>query len=215
MWRFIMRLFFVLLLFAASATLARTQPPPKPIDKTPQPRYGVAVKLKTYPQDTPRKALASAVDAVEKGDTAYLVAHLLDPGFVEFRLSERAKQFEASVELELARLRDFQLANRDRFAPEDRLPTDRVQFEALIQDRSRQLAFRQLIRDVQDKLLDDPQAIKDLRKILRDGVFADEPGGTKATHPDVKNKVLFLRKIDDRFFLENRQEDTPKKAPGM
>ena len=210
-----MRPFFVLLLFVASSSLARTQPPPKPIDKTPQPRYGVAVKLKTYPQDTPRKALASAVDAVEKGDTAYLVAHLLDPGFIEFRLSERAKQFEANVELDLARQRDFQLANRDKFAPEDRLPTDRPLFEALIQDRSRQLAFRQLIRDVEDKLLDDPQAMKDLRKIMRDGVYTDEPGGTRATHPDVKNKVLILRKIDDRYFLENRQEDTSKRDAGM
>ena len=28
-------------------------------------------------------------------------------------------------------------------------------------------------------------------------------------------KVLFLRKIDDRYFLENRQEDSPKKDPGL
>ena len=65
------------------------------------------------------------MDAVEKRDTAYLVAHLLDPGFVELRLNDRAKQFEVTVELDLARQRDFQLANRDKFAPEDRLPTDR------------------------------------------------------------------------------------------
>ena len=210
-----MRLVFALLLLVTTTTLARTQPPPKPIDKTPKPRYGVAIKLKTYPQDTPRKALVSAVDAVEKGDTAYLVAHLLDPGFVDLRLNDRVKQFEANVELELSQQRDFQLANRDRFAPEDRLPTDRAKFEALIQDRSRQLAFRQLIRDVEDKLLNDPQALKDLRKIMRDGAFTDEPGGSKAAHPDVKDRVLYFRKIDDRYFLENRQEDAPKKDPGM
>jgi hypothetical protein len=210
-----MRLVFALLLLVTTTALARTQPPPKPIDKTPKPRYGVAIKLKTYPQDTPRKALVSAVDAVEKGDTAYLVAHLLDPGFVDLRLNDRVKQFEANVELELSQQRDFQLANRERFAPEDRLPTDRAKFEALIQDRSRQLAFRQLIRDVQDKMLNDPQALKDLRRVMRDGVFSDEPGGTRATHPDVKDKVLYFRKIDDRYFLENRQEDTPKKDPGM
>jgi hypothetical protein len=210
-----MRLVFALLLLVTTTALARTQPPPKPIDKTPKPRYGVAIKLKTYPQDTPRKALVSAVDAVEKGDTAYLVAHLLDPGFVDLRLNDRVKQFEANVELELSQQRDFQLANRERFAPEDRLPTDRAKFEALIQDRSRQLAFRQLIRDVEDKMLNDPQALKDLRRVMRDGVFSDEPGGTRATHPDVKDKVLYFRKIDDRYFLENRQEDTPKKDPGM
>jgi len=210
-----MRLVFALLLLVTTTTLARTQPPPKPIDKTPKPRYGVAIKLKTYPQDTPRKALVSAVDAVEKGDTAYLVAHLLDPGFVDLRLNDRVKQFEANVELELSQQRDFQLANRDRFAPEDRLPTDRAKFEALIQDRSRLLAFRQVIRDVEEKLLNDPQALKDLRKIMRDGAFTDEPGGAKATHPDVKDRVLYFRKIDDRYFLENRQDEAPKKEPGM
>ena len=210
-----MRSVFALLLVITSATLALTQPPPKAIDKTPQPRFGIAVKMKAYPQDTPKKALASAVDAVEKGDIAYLVAHLLDPGFIDLRLSERARQFEANLELDLSRQRDFQLANRDRFAPEDRLPTDRAKFESLIQARSRQLAFRQLIRDVEAKLLNDPQAMKDLRKIMRDGVYSEEPGGTKATHPDVKNSALYLRKLGDRYFLENRQEDTPKKDPGM
>jgi hypothetical protein len=206
-----MRLLFALALLVATTTLAFTQPPPKPIDKTPRPRYGVAVKLKTYPQDTPRKALVSAVEAVEKGDTAYLVAHLLDPGFVDLRAGDRAKQFEVNVELELSRQRDFQLANRDKFAPEDRLPADREKFEALIQERSRQLAFRQLIRDVEEKLLNDPQAMRDLRKIMRDGTFTDEPGGARAAHPDVKNKVLYLKKIDDRYFLENRQEVPPRK----
>lgn len=210
-----MRLVFALLLLVTTTTLARTQPPPKPIDKTPKPRYGVAIKLKTYPQDTPRKALVSAVDAVEKGDTGYLVAHLLDPGFVDLRLNDRVKQFEANVELELSQQRDFQLANRDRFAPEDRLPTDRARFETLIQDRSRLLAFRQIIRDLEEKLLNDPQALKDLRKIMRDGAFTDEPGGAKATHPDVKDRVLYFRKIDDRYFLENRQDEAPKKEPGM
>jgi hypothetical protein len=210
-----MRLILAFVFLAASATLARTQPPPKEIDKTPQPRFGVPFKGKTYPQDTPKKALASAVDAVEKGDTAYLVAHLLDPGFVDLRLADRAKQFEPDVELALTRQRDFQLANRDKFPPEDRLPSDRAKFETVIQDRSRQQAFRQLIRDVEDKLLNDPQAMRDLRKILRDGALTEEPGGVRATHPDVKNRVLYLRKLGDRYFLENRQEDTPKKEPGM
>ena len=50
---------------------------------------------------------------------------------------------------------------------------------------------------------------------MRDGEFTDEPGGTKATHPDVKNRVLYIRKIGDRCFLENRQEEAPKKDPGM
>jgi hypothetical protein len=210
-----MRLIFALALVVTTTTLARTQPPPKEIDKTPQPRFGVAYKQKTYPQETPQKVLASAVEAIEKGDTAYLIAHLLDPGFIELRLSDRARQSEALVEVELSRLRDFQLANRDRIAPEDRLPTDKAQFNALIIERSRARAFRQLIRDIDEKLLNDPQSVKDLRKIMRDGTFTEEPGGARGTHPDVKDRALYFKRIGDRWFLENRQEENPKKEPGM
>ena len=211
-----MRLVFAVVLLVTSATLARTQPPPKEVPKVDEPRFGVPVKKKAYPQDTPRKALASAVEAIEKGETAYLVAHLLDPGFVELRLSDRARQFEAPVELQLTRQRDFQLANRDRFLPEDRLPTDKEQFRALILQRSRERAFQQLLRDVEDKLLNDPLSVKDLRKIMRDGTFTDEPGGgARGTHPDVKNRVLYLKRIGERWFLENRQDEAPRKEPGM
>lgn len=210
-----MRPVFALVLVASSASLALTQPPPKEVEKTVQPRFGVLVKAKAYPQDTPRKALASAVEALEKGETSYLVAHLLDPGFVELRLADRAKQLEASVEVDLTRLRDFQLANRDRVRSEDRLPTDRDRFGAAIEQRSRELAFRQLVRDVEEKLLNDPESMKDLRKILRDGQFASEADGARATHPDVKDRALYLKKIGDRWFLENRQEEIPKKGAGM
>jgi len=210
-----MRFVSVAALLVASATFAWTQPPPKAIDKTPKPRFGIAYKEKAYPQDTPKKALASAIEAIDRGETSYLLAHLLDPGFVDFSLGERAKQFEAPVELELTRLRDFQLANRDRFEPEDRVPTDKEQFKALILERSRERAFRQLIRDVEAKLLNDPLSLKDLRKILRAGQFADEAGGARGTHPDVKDRAVYLKKIGDRWFLENRQEEIPKKEPGM
>jgi len=210
-----MRLFFALALAVTTTTLARTQPPPKELDKTPRARFGVAYKGKNYPQETPQKVLASAVEALEKGDTAYLIAHLLDPGFIELRLSDRARQFEATVAVELSRLRDFQLANRERIAPEDRLPADKAQFNALIIERSRLRAFRQLIRDIDEKLLDDPQSMRDLRKILRDGTFTEEPGGARGAHPDVKDRALYFKKIGDRWFLENRQEEIPKKEPGM
>src|SRR5207248_6830935 len=102
-----MRLALSLALLAGSVALAQERPT---VTGPPPPRFGVRVKLKAYPQDTPRKALASAVEAIDTGDAPYLVAHLLDPGFVELRLADRAKQFEAPVELELTRLRDTQNA---------------------------------------------------------------------------------------------------------
>jgi hypothetical protein len=217
-----MRLVFALTLL--SGTVALTQEPEVP--KDPDPRFGVPVKLKVYPQTTAKKALGSAVEALARGETAYLVAHLLDPGFVDFRLADRAKQYEAEIEVSLARLRDMQIRNPDKYQPEDRLPTDRVKFAALIVQQSRDRAFKQLVRDVSDKILDDPESFKDMRKLLSDGTFADTETGAKVTHPAVKDRALYFRKIGDRWFLEDRQEDLPppkepekkepeKKGPGM
>src|SRR5262249_60990261 len=125
-----------------------------------------------------------------------------------------AKQVDAPVEVELSQLRDFQNANPDKVRPSERVPNDREKFKALIIERSRQRAFRQLVLDVEQKLLDDPQSLKDLRKILKDGTFTDEPDGSaKGVHPDVKDRAVFFKKIGERWFLENRQEEMPKKPP--
>lgn len=203
-----MRLVFSLSLLAGSVALAQ-QPKEPDLTQAPEPRYGVPPKLKTYPQETAKKALASAVEAVEKGEVAYLVAHLLDPGFVELRLTDRAKQYEAAVEADLSRLRDAQLRNPDKFLPEDRLPADKAKFRALVVQRSREQAFKQLARDVSDKLLDDPQTLRDLKRLFREGTLADTETGAKLTHESIKDRALYFRKIGERWFLENRHEDLP------
>ena len=217
-----MRLLFSLALLFGSVTLARTQQPDTDTPREPEPpRFGIPAKLKVFPQSTPKRALASAIEAIERPDIPYLLAHLLDPGFVEFRLNDRAKQLEAPVEVELTRLRNFQIRNPDKFSPKDRLPGDKVKFNALIVERSREQAFKQLARDVEEKLLDDPQALKDMKKLLKDGTFTDTETGAKVTHMDVKERALYFRKIGDRWFLQNHQEDQPKKEgqpkkePGM
>jgi hypothetical protein len=212
-----MRLVFALTLLSGTVALAR-QPGAA---EEPAPRFGVAPKLKAYPQSTARKALQSAVAAVQGGETAYLVAHLLDPGFVELRLAERARQYEAEVEVALARLRDAQIRNPDKYAREERVPTDRAKFAALVVQQSRDRAFKQLVRDVGDKILDDPESFRDMRKLLADGKFEDVETGAKVTHPAVKDRALYFRKVGDRWFLEDRQEDLPapkkepEKGPGM
>jgi hypothetical protein len=207
-----MRLAFALVLVSGIAALADDEVPVI-IPKDPEPRFGVPAKLKVYPQTTAKKVLESAIEACDKGDYSYLLAHLLDPGFVELKLTDRARQMEATVEIELSRLRDYQYANPDRFAPQDRFPLDKKQFAAVIIERSRERAFKQLIRDVDQKLLDDPQALKDMKKILRAGTFAEEGAGIKATNPLVKDSALYFKKIGDRWFIENRQAEEVKKEP--
>jgi hypothetical protein len=207
-----MRCAFAIALLSAVAVLADDETPPL-ITKEPEPRFGIPAKLKIFPQNTAKKVLESAIEAVDKGDYAYLVAHLLDPGFIELKLTDRAKQYEAPLEVDLTRLLDFQYANPDRYRPEDRLPLDKKEFAAVIIERSRQKAFKQLALDVEQKLRDDPQSLKDMKKILRAGTFTDEGAGAKAVNPQVKESALYFKKIGDRWFLENRQADETKKEP--
>lgn len=203
-----MRTAFATAILLGAAVLAHGQPP-----KDPEPRYGVKARAKQYPQETPKAALKSALAAIEAGDYPYFVAQLLDPKFVDTAVTDRIKLFEAAVTLELAQLRDFQRANPDRVAAEDRVPLDPKAFGALVIAKARERAFKQLLRDIEQKLTDDPQTIKDLRRIARDGAFADAESVATATHPDVKGRTLYFKKIGERWVLEDRLAAEPKKEP--
>jgi hypothetical protein len=198
-----------------AAVLASAQEAPR-VSTEPQARFGVPVRLKTFPQNTAKDALRSAVEAAEKNEYAYLLAHLMDPQFVDGRLADRAKQLEPGIEVELARLREFQKRNPGGIAPEARVPDDPTLFRAMAAREARTRAFRQLVRDVQDKLTDDPQVLKDLRRFLREGAVADQPGGARVGLTDVKDRAVFLKQVGDRWFVENRQADEkgePRKEP--
>jgi hypothetical protein len=185
-----------------AAALAHTQQPTDP-----QPRFGVLPRLKTYPQGSAKQALQSAVEAIEKGEAKYLVAHLMDPQFVDARLGDRARQFEPAVDVEFARLRDAQKANPDRYPADARLPDDPGRFRAAVAAEAQRRAFAQLVRDVEEKLSDDPQVLRDLRRILVAGTSDDGDPVARLTHPEVKDRALFVRKVGDRWYLENRQAD--------
>ena len=213
-----MRTAFAAAVLFGAAALAHAQPPKDP---PPEPvpaakdgsRYGVKVRVKQYPQPTPKQALRSVLEAVEAADYTYLVGQLLDPKFVDDAVAERAKLLQADAEAELAQLRDYQRANPSRVAVEDRVPLDPVGFRARAAVKARDRGFRQLLRDVQQKLTDDPQAVKDIRRVVLDGSFADADPAATGTHPEVKGRTLYFKKVGDRWYLENRQADEPKKDP--
>lgn len=209
-----MRFVCACLLIVGLVAAGRSQPSPAPDRESALLRYGVPFRPQTYPQTDPKRTLRSVLDAIDQRDYAYLAAHLLDPAFVDARLADRAKQFEAEVERELGRLRDFQLANRDKVRPEDRVPTDPETFRLAVERECRLRAFRLLVRDIETKLTNDPVGLMDLKKILRDGMFVETEAGAKATHEQVKDRAVFFRKIGQRWFVENRQEDQPEKKDG-
>ncbi len=209
-----MRTAFVVALLLGSVALAGAQPgkdpPPVVISKDPEPRYNVRARVKQFPQGTPKEALKSVLAAVEQNDYAYLVAQLLDPKFVDAAATERAKEFVPGAEAQLAQLREFQRANAAKIDPASRVPLDPVAFRAVAANKARELGFKQLLKDVEQKLIDDPQVLKDFRKIAREGSFADADPAASATHPDVKGRALYFKKVGDRWYLENRLGEEKK-----
>ncbi len=64
-----------------------------PGDKKGGERYGVPTERGRYPQDTPQKALASVLRAIDNNQVDYLLAHLSDPAFVDKRVADREKLY--------------------------------------------------------------------------------------------------------------------------
>jgi hypothetical protein len=172
-------------------------------------RFGFPYREKNFPQATPKQTLESVVQAIERADIAYLVSNLMDPTFVDARLAERGRQLEPVIEAELIQLRQAQRQNIDNVNPDARIPNDPVKVRAMAVERAKDRAFRQLVSDVQAKLLEDPETLKELRRFMRQGTFPADAGGTTARVglPDIKERAVYLRKIGERWFIENRQVD--------
>lgn len=126
-------------------------------------RYDIESDLKTYPQGTPKEALASVLKALEGKRVDYLLAHLADPQFVDQRVKENGG------------------------------------------------SFKELVKEATGKLVDDPSALKQLRRFLSDGEWKTEENSATVQLKDAGGRQVFLRKIGGRWFMENRRAaDTPK-----
>jgi hypothetical protein len=68
-------------------------------------------------------------------------------------------------------------------------------------------SFDEAVRAVRAKMVEDPAAAKELRKFLKEGTFGG--GGEQAvvSHKDIPARKIFIKKIGDRWFLENRQKE--------
>jgi hypothetical protein len=65
--------------------------------------------------------------------------------------------------------------------------------------------FEGLVKETSDKLTKDPTAIKELRRILKEGEWKEEDTAASACLKDAKDACVFLRKIEGRWFLEDRK----------
>jgi hypothetical protein len=69
-------------------------------------RHGVTADLKTFPQDTPKAALASIASAIENKKIDYLLAQLADPEWVDQRLRATGGDFNFLVKETTTKLVD-------------------------------------------------------------------------------------------------------------
>jgi hypothetical protein len=118
-------------------------------------RFGIEPDLKTYPQGTPKEALASVLKAIDEKRIDYLLAQLTDPDWVDGRLKKTDGDFKA------------------------------------------------LVKETTAKLLDDPGPAKKLQRFLKEGDWDEGPSRATVRLKDEKERGVFLRKVEDRWFLEN------------
>lgn len=76
--------------------------------------------------------------------------------------------------------------------------------------------FEVMVRETARKFERDPEAFRVLRKFLSDGTWPADPGdAVEVKCESVRGQQLFLKKIGNRWFLENRtradKEPTPPK----
>ncbi len=178
-------------------------------DEPPPPRYGVPPNLDLFPQNTPKAALASAVRAIEKGRIDYLAAHLIDPRFIDQKVADRARLLEKQVEEDLRALREAQIQSPTPVPREDRVPADPKGFAEAVRREATRRAFRFVSRDIRATLDENPDHLKDLRRFLRDGQFADAGDTGSATLRAEPGRQVFFRKAYNRWFVEDRNRPEP------
>jgi hypothetical protein len=208
-----MRMMLALVVLCGCFVVARSQPPISDGKAEAPPRFGIPHKGKALSQATPKETLASVIEVIDRGKIDYLVAHLLDPAFTDDRIADRARQIEPIVEAELARIRDAQLQAPGGVPEEQRVPVEPPTFRAAVARLAHSRATQQIVTDIRAKLTEDSEAVRDFRRFLREGTFADAEGTSKATLPDVKDRAVFFKKRGDRWFIENRQVE--EKVPAV
>src|SRR5579885_855243 len=65
--------------------------------------------------------------------------------------------------------------------------------------------FDDLVKETTTKFSQDAASIKEMRRILREGEW-QEGDASASAHLKDKERTVFLKKIGDRWFLENRQK---------
>jgi len=161
-----------------------------------KPRFDVLHNSEFYKQDTPQQTLTSVVGALGRDRYDYVIAHLLDPAYVNSRLATTQSYFERIAADQVAQTGGGRLLQG-------------AALQARIQQVGMSLNVKQLAEQMKAKLADEPDNLKDLKRLAREGVFVDTGDTATATYKDIKDGALYFKKVEGRWFLENRKEDKP------
>lgn len=69
-----------------------------------------------------------------------------------------------------------------------------------------QRAFTRLVQETRDHFLEDPLLVKELKLFAKDGTWKSEDKTAAATVKNLPDRQVFMRKLDNRWFLENKQK---------
>ena len=155
------------LILLCSVSVAQDELKPK---KAAQ-RFGFDADDITYPQKTPKDAMASISLALDRKRVDYMLAQLADPVYVEYWVDRYKTVFTLGKE-----------------------------------EGRRLLAFDRLARETAQYYQNDPLIQKDLRVFAKQAEWKEEGEGAVGTVETIPARKVFLRKIGERWFLENRQQ---------
>lgn len=185
-----MRRLLALIAVLVFATISSAQAPEV------KPRFDVLHNAEFYKQDSPQQTLISVVGALGRDRYDYVLAHLLDPAYVNSRLATTQSYFERIAADQVAQTAAGRLLKG-------------AELQSRIQQVRTTLGFKQLAEQMKEKMADDPDSLKDLKRLAREGIFMDSGDVATATLKDIKDRALYFKKVEGRWFLENRKEDKP------
>lgn len=177
-------------------SVATAQPKKDIVDpKEPPRRFGLRQFPELYPQDSPKNALYSVLRAMDKDRYDYLVAHLLEPGYVNEQLAIGYPLFEKQAR---------EIVEKEQLA---RKGFDREFIVNRIRDLANQKNVDNLVQRIRTKIDNDPEVLRDFKRMLREGSFEDAGETSVGKLKDAKDRALYFKRVGDRWYVENKMQD--------
>jgi hypothetical protein len=189
---------------------------PRDLVIDPAPRFRVLYNEVFFPQTSPKATLASVVKAADLGQFDYVLVYLMDESFADAKIAERARELSLVVERDLRAQRNAEKADPFKPAVADPLPVDPEEFEKRIAKEATVRGFRQMTLEVKERFAEDPSHLRELQKYLRDGVETIDGNSAKIALKSEKIKAMYFKKVNDKWFMEDRTAPLPAAAaPAM